>query len=29
MLFLRPGSFNPTFTGIAMAFGLARRLTRR
>lgn len=28
MLFPRPGSWNPTFTGIAMAFGLARRFAR-
>jgi choline dehydrogenase-like flavoprotein len=29
MLFPRPGSFNPTYTGVTMAFGLAERLTRR
>lgn len=29
MLFPRPGSFNPTYTGVAMAFGLAERLLKR
>lgn len=26
MLFPRPGSWNPTYTGVAMAFNLARKL---
>ena len=29
MLFPRPGSYNPTFTGVAMAFGLAETLVGR
>jgi hypothetical protein len=29
MLFPRPGSWNPTFTGMAMAFGMARRFAAK